>query len=155
MFYKEVQDPLPNKDGEKLWRPTIVRTGKVIELKELSKLISTATSLTEADVTAALIILPQIMDIHLKEGNTIRLNGLGTFSVYGRTKGKGVKNKEDVRPSQFSSLVCKFTPEYTLSVNRTRSSALLNNVEFTNIAKLVGKPGSTIAPGDEDEDPTA
>jgi hypothetical protein len=43
MYYREMQDPAPDKEGHQF----IVRTGKVIKIKELSKLISTAITLTE------------------------------------------------------------------------------------------------------------
>lgn len=137
MYYKEQQDVFPDKAGNKLWRPAVVRTGKTVGIKALSKHISTATTLTESDITAVLLSLPQFMNIYLKEGHTVRLDGLGTFAVYGRSKGKGVIDKEDVRPSQFSSLVLKFTPEYTVSTGGTRTRTLLDGVEFTHINRLL------------------
>ncbi|MCD7899358.1 MAG: HU family DNA-binding protein [Bacteroides sp.] len=137
MYYREKQDPMPDRDGNQLWRPEIVRTGKIVDVKELSKLISTATTVTQADIAAVLYSLPQFMNVHLKEGHTIRLDGLGTFTVYGRSKGKGVLEKKDVRPSQFGSLVLKFTPEYSISVGGVRTRALLNDIEFTHIDRLV------------------
>lgn len=156
MFYREKQDPMPNKEGKQLWRPEIVRTGKTVNVKELSKLISTATTLTQADVAAVLYSLPQFMNLYLKEGHTIRLDGLGTYAVWGRSKGKGVVDKKDVRPSQFGSLVLKFTPEYSMNTGGTRTRALLNDIEFTHINRLAkslaGADTGDNGGGDDDDD---
>lgn len=136
MYYKERQDGRTDKNGDRLWRPEIVRTGKVINVRMLSKQISMATTLTQADIAAVLYSLPQFINMHLKEGHTVRLDGMGTYTVYGRTRGKGVLKREDVRPSQFGSLVVKFTPEYTISYDGVRSRSILDDIEFTNINQL-------------------
>ncbi|NDV66537.1 HU family DNA-binding protein [Bacteroides sp. 224] len=149
MYYKETQDSRPDKDGNFLWRPGVVRTGKVVGIKTLSKLISNATTLTQADISAALYSLPLFMNMNLKEGHTVRLEGLGTFCVYGRSKGKGVVEKKDVKPSQFGSLIVKFTPEYNVKLGGVRTRALLEDIEFTHISRLA--KGYV---GDADEDNT-
>lgn len=156
MYYRERQDVIPDKDGNQLWRPEIVRTGNTIDIATLSKLISTATTLTQSDIAAVLYSLPEFMNIYLREGHTVRLNGLGTYTVYGRTKGKGVINKEDVRPSQFGSLVLKFTPEYKVSVGGTRTRTLLSDIEFTHIDRLTksvtGNNSGDNTGGNDDDD---
>lgn len=139
MFYKEVQDTMPDKNGNKLWRPEIVRTGRTVDIKKLSKAICAATTLTPADVAAVLYSLPRAMDIYLREGHTVRLDWLGTFTVYGRSRGRGVLTKEEVHPSQFSSLVVKFTPEYTLSAVGTHERMMLSDVEFINVKAISAK----------------
>ena len=149
MYYRERQDPMSNKDGEKLWRPEIVRTGKMVNSRELSKLISTATTLTQSDIAAVLYSLPLFMNVHLREGHTVRLDGVGTFTVYGRSKGNGVLNKKDVRPSQFGTLNVKFTPEYTVSVGGTRAHALLDGIDFVHVDRLAkGLAGGSDEGGD-------
>jgi predicted histone-like DNA-binding protein len=142
MYYKETQDPMPDKNGHKLWRPEVMRTGEVIGIDELSKLISEATTVTEADIVAVLYSLPQVMNLNLKEGHTVRLDKIGTFSIYGRSQGKGVVNKEDVRPSQFGSLSIRFTPEYTVTTNGQRIYPLLEGIKFTHINHLLRRSGS-------------
>jgi predicted histone-like DNA-binding protein len=144
MFYREKQDSMPDKEGNLLWRPEIVRTGKMVNVKELSKLISTATTLTQSDVAAVLYSLPQFMNVFLKEGHTVRLDGVGTYTVYGRSKGRGVVDKKNVRASQFGSLTLKFTPEYTISVGGNRTRALLSDIEFIHVDRLAkGFSGSS------------
>lgn len=139
MYYKETQDHTPDKNGNKLWRPVVVRTGKVIDARELSKLISTATTLTASEILAVLLALPEFMNIYLGEGHTIRLDGLGTFNVYGNSRGNGVVNKEDVSPSQFNTLTCHFNPEYTITATGEREIPLLENIKFTHVDRIIGK----------------
>jgi len=136
MFYREKQDPMPDKDGYQLWRPEVVRTGQTVNVKELSKHISHATTLTQADVSAVLLSLPEAMNVHLNQGHTVRLDGLGTYTVYGRSQGNGVTDKSKVRPSQFTSLMLKFRPEYSVAIGGGHTRALLNGVEFVHINRL-------------------
>jgi len=157
MFYKERQDPMPNKDGDQLWRPEVVRTGKTVNVKELSKHISNATTLTQSDVAAVLYALPAAMNVHLNQGHTVRLDGLGTYTVYGRSKGNGVADKSKVRPSQFTSLMLKFRPEYSVSIGGNHTRALLDNVEFIHINRLTKgvsdtDPDENNGGGDGDDD---
>lgn len=128
---------MPDKDGIQLWRPEILRTGDVIDNDTLSTHISDTTTLTKADIAAAFYSLPRIMDLFLRRGDTVRLNGIGTFTAYGRSKGKGVADNKDVRPTQFSSIVLKFRPEYKRSVGGKVTRTLLNEVEFTHINSLL------------------
>lgn len=160
MFYRDTQDSVPDKDGDKLFRPEIVRTGKTVGTRDLSKLMSTATTLTETDICAVLLCLPQFMNLHLKEGHTVRLDGLGTFTLYSRSQGKGVKKKEDISPSQFTNIVCRFTPEYKVSVTGGRTRALMDGIEFIHIDRIASKANNiggnnSNNNNDNDEDPTA
>lgn len=159
MFYKERQDAIPDKNGIKLWRPTLVRTGKVVGTRELSKLMSAATTLTDVDIYAVILCLTRYMNVHLKEGHSVKLDGLGTFTLYGRSQGKGVIEKKDVRPSQFNNITCRFTPEYTISVDGSRTRSITEGIEFIHIDRIAGKANSNNEGGnnnnDDDDDPTA
>ena len=47
------------------------------------------------------------------DSKTVRLDGLGTFTMKARTRGRGVDKEEEVNPNQVAALLCHFTPEYT------------------------------------------
>lgn len=53
------------------------------------------------------------MRMHLLNSRTVRLNGLGTFTMKARTRGKGTEKAEDVNLNQVTALRCQFTLEYT------------------------------------------
>lgn len=70
------------------------------------------------------------MRMYLLNSRTVRLNGLGTFTMKARTRGKGTEKAEDVNPSQVTALRCQFTPEYTRPAAMGTTRALLQGVEF-------------------------
>ena len=50
----------------------------------------------------------------LLNSRTVRLEGLGTFTMIAKAGGKGVVLESKVSSSQIVSLRCQFTPEYTV-----------------------------------------
>lgn len=58
------------------------------------------------------------------------MNGLGTFTMKARTRGKGTEKAEDVNPNQVTALRCQFTPEYTRPAAIGTTRALIQGVEF-------------------------
>ena len=70
------------------------------------------------------------MRMHLLNSRTVRLNGLGTFTMKARTRGKGTEKSEDVNPNQVTALRCQFTPEYTRPAAIGTTRALIQGVEF-------------------------
>ncbi|MCS2340615.1 DegT/DnrJ/EryC1/StrS family aminotransferase [Bacteroides uniformis] len=75
--------------------------------------------------TAAVHLRSQLLN-----SRTVRLDGLGTFTMKARTRGKGVAKSEDVNPNQVTALRCQFTPEYTRPAAIGTTRALLQGVEF-------------------------
>ena len=65
------------------------------------------------------------MRSQLLNSRTVRLDGLGTFTMKARTRGKGVVKSEDVNPNQVTALRCQFTPEYTRPAAIGTTRALL------------------------------
>lgn len=68
--------------------------------------------------------------MHLLNSRMVRLNGLGTFTMKARTRGKGTEKAEDVNPNQVTALRCQFTPEYTRPAAIGTTRALIQGVEF-------------------------
>ena len=86
------------------------------------------------------------MRLQLLNSRTVRLDGLGTFTVIARTRGKGVDAEKDVSPNQVTSLHFMFTPEYTRPAALGTTRALWQGVEFE---KWTGKDA---ADGGKDPD---
>ncbi|MDR1846662.1 MAG: HU family DNA-binding protein [Bacteroidales bacterium] len=53
----------------------------IIKTDEIAKLIQEATSLNEADIYGALKALSQVLARQLKSGKSVKLDGVGTFSL--------------------------------------------------------------------------
>lgn len=62
-------------------------TSGQIDDEYLAKEISERSSLTEPDVLAAIASLKVLMRKYLKHGNTVRLKGIGLFSVSASSQG--------------------------------------------------------------------
>lgn len=88
---------------------------------------------------------------------TVRLEGLGTFTMKARSRGRGVDKEEDVNPNQVGALLCHFTPEYTRPAAIGTTRALLQGVEFQKIGSIGTSGGHDSGNGDGDivDDPTA
>lgn len=63
-----------------------ILSGQVDEIR-LSDEICRRCSLTEADVLATLSALSDLMQEHLEEGESVKLKGIGIFSVSASSKG--------------------------------------------------------------------
>ena len=74
-----------NGEGKYYPRPVYVRT---IGMEELVADITHATSLTAADVTAAITELATVIRRHLVYGNKVQLDGIGTFKVSFKGEGR-------------------------------------------------------------------
>ena len=54
----------------------------------------------------------------MKEGSSVKLDGLGTFYLVGKANGQGVDTPEEVSARQFTEVRVRFIPEYRRAQNR-------------------------------------
>lgn len=106
------------------------KVGKAVDTQSLAESIAEKSSLTPGDVQNVIRNLMSTMRMHLLNSRTVRLNGLGTFTMKARTRGKGTEKAEDVNPNQVTALRCQFTPEYTRPAAIGTTRALIQGVEF-------------------------
>lgn len=74
----------------------------------------------------------------LLNSRSVRLEGLGTFTMKACTQGHGVDQEEEVSPNQVAALRCLFTPEYTRPAAIGTTRALLQGVEFQKVSAIGG-----------------
>ena len=111
LFYYARQSQIATKEGVKTWHLSLKKVGKVVDTQLLAESIAEKSSLTPGDVQNVIRNLMSTMRMHLLNSRTVRLNGLGTFTMKARTRGKGTEKAEDVNPNQVTALRCQFTPE--------------------------------------------
>ena len=91
-----------------------------------------------------------VMRMQLLNSRTVRLDGLGTFTVIARTMLRLYSifavNEKDVNPNQVTSLHFMFTPEYTRPAALGTTRALWQGVEFEKWT------GGTATDGNEGSD---
>ena len=93
----------------------------------------------------------------LLNSRSVRLEGLGTFTMKACTQGNGVDQEEEVNPNQVKALRCLFTAEYTRPAAIGTTRALLQGVEFQKASAIGGaiNGGSGSGDGEIVDDPTA
>jgi len=135
LIYKPAQSTIENKAGEKTWHLSLVKTRHTVTTQALGEKISIMSSLTPGDVHNAFRCLPIVMKDELMNGNSVKIDGLGTFTLIARTRGKGVPTAAEVSPSQITSLHCQFTPEYTRT-GATTTRTLTTGATFVHVNQL-------------------
>lgn len=136
LIYKPVKAAMKNKEGNQTWHLNLVKFPQVIGTVELAEAVAEKSSLTVGDVQSAIRNLMSVMREKLLNSHSVRLEGLGTFTMIARTQGKGVATEKEVGPHQITSLRCHFTPEYFRPAGMGTTRALVQGVKFTHIDEL-------------------
>ena len=158
LFYKGIQAAKANKEGMKTWHPALVKMKKVINTQTMAEGIAEKASLTPGDVQNVVRNLMSAMRDYLLNSRTVRLDGLGTFTMKASTRGNGVESADKVNPNQISHLKCQFTAEYTRPAAIGTTRALVQGVQFmhADLLKSSTKGDTPSGGGDgEGEDPAA
>lgn len=101
-----------------------------VGVKELADDIEAATAITKHDVKAVLSALAERMAIHLKAGDTVRLDGLGTFKITFSSKPAATPHVFNAAKHIYNPRVL-FQQEYTGGQSGTpRTRAMSTGVKF-------------------------
>ena len=158
LFYKAVQSPIANKAGAKLWHLNLMKAGGTVATQQLAEVIAEKSSLTAGDVQNVVRNLMSVMREYLLNSRSVRLDGLGTFTMKACTRGKGVESADKVSPNQITALKCRFTPEYTRPAAIGTTRALTQGVQFLHADLLkndTSEEGPSGGGSGEGEDPAA
>ena len=88
LFYKAVQSTMATKAGDKKWHLNLVKIGKTVSTQQLAEMIAEKSSLTPGDVHNVVRNLMTAMRSELLNSKTVRLEGLGTFTMKARSRGR-------------------------------------------------------------------
>lgn len=106
------------------------RRGNIIGFKELSEVITESTSLTPGDLGSALITLNRYLKLYLSIDYSVKLSGIGSFSV--AVTSDGFENPEDITPDKVRASKIVYTPDRDLV-------EFLKTLEFENFDKKIEK----------------
>ena len=104
LLYYARQSQLKTKDGVKQWHLTLKKVGRAVSLQQLGEMVAEKCSATPGDVHNVIRNLMSVMRMQLLNSRTVRLDGLGTFTVIARTRGKGV-DKENLKSGRVELLL--------------------------------------------------
>ena len=99
VLYKTIQSTMKTKDGDKLYHPRTVYVGSV-NTEKIAQEIAEYSSLSKGDVKNSIDNLVTVMTRHLQSSEVVMLDGLGTFRLAMKSRGKGAKTKEEVSAAQ-------------------------------------------------------
>ena len=137
VLYKARQAMMANKEGKKLWHPTVVTTGTV-DLEKLSAEIADLSSLSEGDVYNVCKNLVKVMARHLQSSEVVQVDGLGNFRLSMRSVGKGFLTSDEVN-AQYCALRVKFLPSSTRNNDGTLATrAMTAGTTFKRIDQTAG-----------------
>ena len=141
MRYRVVEKMNPLKsDSPVLFYPVPVYTD-TLELKDLLPEISNASSVTSGDVKAVVESFVELLQRYLVRGNKIKIDGIGTFRL--SFKGKGKESSKDVNVNDIEN------PKVTYLSDKALKDYVAVNVKFV---KTVSSQESdeTVIVNDED-----
>lgn len=144
VLIKARRSSIANKEGKKLYYPSVVTMG-TLTTKELGDKIAAKSALTRGDVRSVLDNMTEEINAALRDGKSVRLEGLGSLFLTVHSDGNGVETKEEVNASQIVRTHVNFREETTRSAGTTRA-ALSDAIHFQmadSLAESLDKDGVT------------
>ena len=96
-----------NPEAPKKFYPSIVSTGRRSQ-RQVAESAARSSSLTPADMAAAIENFLAIITDELSRGNIVQLGDFGSFWL--RIETEGAETTEDVKTSNIKSILPRFTP---------------------------------------------
>ena len=141
IMYKARQAKIANKMGKKLWHPAVVLSG-TCNLAQLARECAEMSSLSTGDVKNTVDNLIIAVNRHLLSGESVSLDGLGSFTPALRSVGMGYEEEADVNVSN-ARMKINFRESTTRNTDRTVATrSLSQGATFVRIAGTV-KPGDS------------
>ena len=81
LIYRPVKSSIKNKEGNQTWHLNLVKFPQVIGTVELAEAVAEKASLTAGDVQSTIRNLMSVMREKLLNSHSVRLEGLGTFTM--------------------------------------------------------------------------
>ena len=140
--------------GQEKWTVTTVTQGSPVSTKELCQYIADSTTASASDVMAVLLSLPKLMELYLKNGRSVKLEGIGTFRY--KVSAEMVDKESEAGESLIRDVRVQFTPERTVTAvgkQRITRRALIPDSLTWEVYDKPSKPRTTPTP-DPTPDPT-
>lgn len=96
-----------NPEAPKKYYPSIVSTGRRSQ-RQVAESAAASSSLTPADMAAAIENFLSIITDELSRGNIVQLGEFGSFWL--RIETEGAESTEDVKSSNIKGVLPRFTP---------------------------------------------
>lgn len=115
VIYKPRQSSIANKEGKKMYHPSVVLTGSV-DTDRIAEEIAELSSLSKGDTKNVIENLITVTRRHLQASESVSLDGFGSFRYTMKNTKGGVDNAADVSATQ-SQLMVRFRPAATKNLD--------------------------------------
>lgn len=130
-----------------VYYPQAVTVGNPVETKEVAEKLALISTVSKSDVAAVLGDLAGVLADFMKQGKSVRLDGLGTFRLTLDTT--GVKDEKDFDfNKQLKAVRVQFTPQR--EGNTTRGEAITRGLVPSGIEWLPLDGGAASTPDDDE-----
>lgn len=156
-FYKKFQSKLND-----LWYPRAVTIGTPVTTDKVADKLFWQSTVTRGDTYAVIKNLGGVMADYMASGNTVKIDGIGTFYYTAAMNKNRVVTPEEISAGQINGIRVRFIPEVKRSSGKqivTRSMVDVD-VTWTDVEKLAngnasgggGSQGGN-TPGGEEKNP--
>lgn len=99
------------------------------------------STVSKGDTYAVFMGLGEVLGDMMEAGNTVKLEGLGTFYLVGNANGRSVDSREEVGSEQFRRVTVAFISEYSRAQNNQIMTRTIvpSQVEWTELDGTVKK----------------
>ena len=138
--------------GQEKWSVTTVDQGSPVSTKELCEYIADSTTASASDVMAVLLALPKIMELNMKNGRAVKLEGIGTFRY--KVSAGMVDDEKEAGESLIRDIRVQFNPERKVTAVGTqrivRRALIPDNLTWELYDKPSKKKPASTTPGSEE-----
>lgn len=135
------------------WTP-VAAVGKTLSTRKIAERIEKESTASLSDVMAVLYALPHVLRDEMANGNAVRLDGIGSFSLAVQCHKTGVANIEDVDPyTQITNIKVQFRPEresiLVAGKKKMQTALVANDITWIELKEKKGttSAGSTTPSG--------
>lgn len=153
--YKKVQNKMTGSKNYNKWYASAVHMGTV-STEDLCEEISHSTTVTEADIRAVFAELKGRLAYHLKNSQSVKIDGLGSFSAGLRSR--LVEKAEDLDASKIKGYHIIFRPESEVVGRVTNTDGITKKVrgykalQGITVEELTSSNVKTVKPADTGTD---
>ena len=124
------------------WTPVAV-VGKNLSTRKIAERIEKESTASLSDVMAVLYALPRVLRDEMANGNSVKLDGIGSFSLTVQCRKTGVLKAENVDPyKQITNIKVQFHPEReSLMVGgkwKKHASLVANDINWVELKEKKG-----------------
>ena len=157
-FYKKIQQAVNKK-----WYPRSIVVGDAATTDEVAQRLADISTVSLGDTYNVLKNLSTVLKAFMKEGRSVKLDGVGTFYYTADATKQGVDTAEEVSAKQIVGVRVRFLPEYgRTSSGKVSTRALVDDdIQWLDIATLdpalkaggtATTPGGSTGTGEDEDD---